>query len=219
MIGRIVARVWKANVDRFEPSELGDTNRSLGITASENIRTLVIRESWAASNPACLGESVHVTAPNDSLLVRAAGVKLHVMKSAPAVTLAEPRWDTDFTWTGESDVRIAAAAANAAGYNPYRIEGGLFEDMFPAAGNVSQLREAFLVWAGGSASPFTGGWLGLPTLGDLPWLAVENLWWHGIDGMPGARSDYGVPVGDMFSDKEAPSPLVSLKTRPRTAEQ
>src|ERR1022692_3884140 len=77
MIERIVARVWKANVDRFEPRELGDTNRSLGITASENIRTLVIRESWTAGNPACLGESVHVTAPSDSLLVRGAGVKLH----------------------------------------------------------------------------------------------------------------------------------------------
>ena len=219
MFERIVARVWKVNVDRYEPSELGDTNRSLGITASENIRTLVMRQSWAASNPAGLADSVHVTAPNDSLLVEAAGVRLHVMKSVPAIGLTEPRWDTDFTWTGESDIRVAAAAANTAGYNPYRIDGGLFEDLFPAVGNVSQLRETFLVWAGGSESPFTGGWLGLPTLGDQPWLAVENLWWHGADSMPGSRTEEDVPDMDVFSDKAAPLPLVSLKVRPRTARQ
>jgi len=56
-------------------------------------------------------------------------------------------------------------------------------------------------------------------LGDQPWLVVENLWWHGVDGMPGARSEYDVLASDTFSDREAPSPLVSLKARPRTAEQ
>ncbi len=69
MFERIIARMWKINVDRFEPSEVGDTNRSLGITANENIRTLVVRESWDAANPAGLGIGVEVTAPNDSLLV------------------------------------------------------------------------------------------------------------------------------------------------------
>ncbi len=219
MLERVVARVWRVNVDRYEPSELGDTNRSLGITACENIRTLVMRERWAASNPAGLGDSVRVTAPNDSLLVEAAGVKLHVMKSAPAIRLTEPRWDTDFTWSGESDVRVAAAAANTAGYNPYRAEGGLFEDLFPAVGNVSQVRETFLVWAGGSESPLTGGWLGLPTLGDQPWLAVENLWWHGADSMPGSRMEQAVAALDVFSDRAVPRPMVSLKARPRTAQQ
>ncbi len=110
MFERIVAHVWKVNVDRFEPSEIGDTNRSLGITATENIRTLVLRESWTASNPAGLGNGVHVTAPNDSLLVEAAGVRLRVMKCPPAITLSEPRWDTDFRWQAESDVRLEAGA-------------------------------------------------------------------------------------------------------------
>lgn len=219
MFERIITRVWKVNVDRYEPSELGDTNRSLGITASENIRTLVMRQSWAASKPVGLGDSVRVSAPNDSLLVEAAGVRLHVLKSAPAIGLAEPRWDTEFAWTGESDVRLAAAAANTAGYNPYRVEGGLFEDLLPAVGNVQELRETFLVWAGGSESPFTGGWLGLPALSDRPWLAVENLWWHGADSAPGSRREDDVPGVDVFSDKAVPRPLVSVKMRPRTAQQ
>ena len=220
MFERIIARVWKINVDRFEPSEVGDTNRSLGITAAENIRTLILRESWTASNPAGLGGGVHVTAPNDSLLVQHADVRLHVMKSAPAVTLAEPRWGSAFAWKGESDVRIEAATANAAAYGPFlAVPGGLFEDLLPPAGSAARLREAILVWAGGSDSPLTGGWIGLPALGDKPWLAVENVWWHGSGAViSGARGNDAF-VSDAFSDRDVPSPVVSLRQRQKTAGQ
>jgi hypothetical protein len=220
MFERIISRVWKINVDRFEPSEVGDTNRSLGITATENIRTLVLRESWTAGNPANLGDSVHVTAPNDSLLVQAAGVRLHVMKSAPAIALTEPRWDSDFAWKGESDVRIEAAAANSAGYSPnLAVQGGLFADLLPPASGAARLREAILVWAGGSNNPLTGGWIGLPTLGESPWLAVDNVWWHGTDGITASQRGSGGPADDAFSDRAAPSPVISLKQRPKIAER
>ena len=219
MFERLIARVWKVNVDRFEPSEIGDTNRSLGITAAENIRTLVLREAWAAANPLGLGAGVHVTAPNDSLLVQVAGVRLHVMKSAPAISLAEPQWDT-VSWKGESEVRFEAAAANAACFGTqWAVPGGLFEDELPAAGSAARLKEVMLVWAGGSNIPFTGGWVGLPAVGDRPWLAVQNIWWHGADGVvPGSR-DGDAPGSDAFSTRDAPSPVISLKQRPKTAEQ
>src|ERR1700722_8371994 len=143
---RIIARVWKINVDRFEPNEVGDTNRSLGITATENIRSLVLRESLLAGNPAGLARHVRVTAPNDSLLVQVGSIRLHVMKSAPAIALAEPRWSTEFTWKGESDVRVEAATANTAVYNPFlAVPGGLFEDLLPPPNSAANLREVSLI--------------------------------------------------------------------------
>ncbi|HYS31044.1 MAG TPA: hypothetical protein VEM58_02175 [Streptosporangiaceae bacterium] len=218
MFERIVAHVWKVNVDRFEPSEIGDTNRSLGITATENIRTLVLRESWTASNPAGLGNRVHVTAPNDSLLVEAAGARLRVMKCPPAITLSEPRWDTDFRWQAESDVRLEAAAANAAVCNQFlAVPGGLFENMEQPAEWAAQLREVILVWAGGSNNPLTGGWIGLPTVGDRPWLAVQSVWRHGTGATTSGERDSDAPVSDVFSEKDAPSPVVSLKQRSNRA--
>lgn len=219
MFERIIAHVWKVNVDRFEPTELGDTNRSLGITATENIRTLVLREAWAAGNPAGLSAGVHVTAPNDSLLVEAAGVRLRAMKSPPAITVAEPRWDSDFNWQTDSDVRIEAATANAAVCNQFlAVPGGLFEHTQMPADWAAGLSEVFLVWAGGSNNPLTGGWIGLPTISDRPWLAVANIWWHGTGDVTSADRDQDSPAGDAFSDKQAPSPVVSLRQRPKPAE-
>ncbi len=220
MFERVVARVWKVNVDRFEPSEVGDTNRSLGITAAENIRSLIVREAWDAANPVGLGSGVKVTAPNDSLLVEVAGVRLHVMKSAPAIALTEPDWDVDFRWAGESEVRKDAATANTACVGNYlAVPGGLFEDEPAEEGAAARLREAMLVWAGGSNSPFTGGWIGLPVLGERPWLAVENVWWHKPGtSSPGSREGEG-PAADTFSARDLPSVAVALKQRPRTAEQ
>lgn len=220
MFERNIGRVWKVNVDRFEPSEIGDTNRSLGITAAENIRSLIVREAWDATNPAGLGSAVKVTAPNDSLLVEVAGVRLHLMKGTPATTLTEPNWDLDFRWAGESDVRRDAASSNAACVGNYlAVPGGLFEDEPPGTGAAGRLREVMLVWAGGSNSPFTGGWIGLPVLGDRPWLAVQNAWWHkpGAAG-PGSRESEGLAV-DTFSARDVPSVAVALKQRSRTAEQ
>jgi hypothetical protein len=220
MFERIIAHVWKVNVDRFEPAEIGDTNRSLGITATENIRTLVLREAWASGNPAGLSTGVHVTAPNDSLLVEAAGVRLRAMKSSPAITLTEPRWHSDFTWQSESDVRLEAAAANAAtGNRLLAVPGGLFEEVEPPAGWAAGLREVFLVWAGGSGSPLTGGWIGLPTISDRPWLAVQNMWWHGASDLTPAERDSDWPDGDSFADRNAPSPVVILRQRPQTAQR
>lgn len=219
---RVVARVWAFNVDRFEPSEIGDTNLSIGMTAKENITSLVLREAWTASNPAQLGPGVHVTVAEGSLLVSAAGVRVRIMKSPASPVLSEPSWDNGFNWRSESDIRQHAAAANMHSYNPFVIgPGGLFEDMFPAAGSVDRLRETVLVWAGGSTSPYTAGWLGFPTLGERPWLAVENVWWHEADGLSaGTRPGNGIESDtDSFADRKPPIPEIAFKQRPRTAEQ
>jgi len=145
------------------------------------------------------------------------------MKAPSMVTLGEPNWWADFSWANESDVRKAAARNNLAGYNPFIIGGGtLFDGVFPVEGDARALRDVLLVWAGGSSSPFTGGWLGLPTLsGDSPWLAVQRVWWHKADDQ-GTRADRRLPDNpdlDTFERRPYPQPEVRLKPKPKTAEQ
>ncbi len=217
-----VSHVWRANVARYEPSDLGDTARSLGVTAAENIRELLLREQWSPSDKRNLGQDVHVTAPNDSLLVKSGGTSLLVKKAPSMVTLAEPNW-WDFSWTNESDVRKAAARNNRARYNPFQIGSGtLFDGVLPVEGDARALCDVVLVWAGGSSSPFTGGWLGLATLSDdNPWLAVQKVWWHQSDDQ-GARRDPIQPTDpdlDTFERRPLPEPEIRLKPKPKTAEQ
>lgn len=215
-----VARVWQANTARYEPSDLGDTPRSLGVTAAENIRELALRERWSQTGDGRLDPAAHVTAPNDSLLIESGGISLRVMKAKPMVTLAEPEW-AEFEWAGESDVRKAAARNNRTRYNPYQIGSGtLFDGVFPPEGDPRALCDVVLVWAGGSSNPDTAGWIGLPTLSnDNPWLAVQRVWWHQAGG-GSTRTDRTRPTGpdpDTFERRPLPQPEIRLKPKPKTA--
>ncbi len=222
VLERTVSLVWRANTARYEPSDLGDTPRSLGVTAAENIRERTLRERWSPTGKGDFGQDVHVTAPNDSLLVESGGVSLRVMKAPPMVTLAEPSWG-DFVWANESDVRKAAARNNRARYNPFHVGSGtLFDGVFAAEGDPRALCDVALVWAGGSSSPYTGGWVGLPTLSaDSPWLAVQRIWWHRSDDR-GAQRDRSRPTDsdpDTFERRPLPQPEIRIKPKPKTAEQ
>jgi len=217
-----IAHVWRANVARYEPSDLGDTARSLGVTAAENIRELALRERWSPTGNGILGQDVHVTSPNDSLLIASGGVSLRAMKAPSMVTLTEPNW-WEFVWTNESDVRKAAARNNRRRYNPFQIGSGtLFDGVLPVEGDPKALCDVVLVWAGGWSGPYTGGWIGFPTLGaDSPWLAVQRVWWHQADGQ-GARRDPHRPADpdlDTFERRPLPQPEIRLKPKPKTAEQ
>ena len=109
MLQQVVQRVWAYNVDRHSPADIGDTNRSLGVAAFENIRSLVLREVNATPRRKGLAESVRVSTADNSLFIQAAGVRLRVVKAPAAVLLVEPRWDGDFDWATESEVRSMAA--------------------------------------------------------------------------------------------------------------
>jgi hypothetical protein len=220
---RTVAHVWRTNTDRYEPTEIGDTTRSLGITAAENIRELAMRARWGPiTGQADLEDDVHVTASDGSLLIQCDGTTLRAIKAPSRVTLETPLWQA-FDWNTESDVRLSAARNNHACYNPLGVGGGtLFDDVFPAQGDAGLLRDVFLVWAGGWSSPYTAGWLGLPTLHpDGPWLAIEPLWWH--DGGSLSAAEGGTkdpdPTHDTFERRAAPNPKVVLKAKPRRSTQ
>ena len=220
LLQKVVQRVWRYNVDRHSPADIGDTSRSLGIAASENIRSLVVREGNASPRPAGLGESVRVNSADNSLLVQVAGVRLRVVKAPAAIVLVEPSWDSDFDWDDGSEVRSLAAHSNHERYVPVGVDD-LFEGVLPPQGSAELLQNVFLVWAGGSDSPLTAGWLGLPTLGDRPWLAVEQLWWDQPgDADRGQRAPrHNVPNDDAFSSRSVPEPAVALKrTRQESAD-
>lgn len=223
VLEKTIAYVWRANVARYEPSDLGDTARALGVTATENIRELMLRERWSPTRSGTLGQDVHVTAPNDSLLIVSAGVSIRSKKASSMVTLAEPKWN-DFEWTNESDVRKAAARNNRARYNPLQIGSGtLFDGVLPVEGDPNALCDAVLVWAGGSSEPHTGGWIGLPTLSaDRPWLAVQRVWWHQDDGGDAQREPHRPtddPDSDTFERRPIPRPEIRVKPKPKTAGQ
>jgi len=104
-----VAAVWERNVARHDPEVAGDTAVTLGITSSENLRTLLLRAA-----PEWEPRGVLLAAPCNSLAVAYGGVVLHLMK-APDGSGSRPDFAT-LRWVGE--VRGAAATANGLVYAP-----------------------------------------------------------------------------------------------------
>ena len=104
-----VAAVWERNVARHDPEVAGDTAVTLGITSSENLRTVLLRAA-----PEWEPRGVLVGAPWNSLAVAYDGVVLHLMK-APDGSGSRPDFAT-LRWVGE--VRGAAAADNGLVYAP-----------------------------------------------------------------------------------------------------
>ena len=117
LVEATVAGVWERNVDRYDPVVAGDTATSLGITASENIRTLLLRtgaDEWAA-------RGVVVTSVQQALVLRVGVRRVLLMK------VADRRLDpgeadghdwSGIRWDAASDVRRLAAEDNAARYEP-----------------------------------------------------------------------------------------------------
>lgn len=190
---RVVAQVWERNVDRYDPDVAGDTPTSLGITAAENIRTLLLREDPASWRP----RGVVLRTAQHALTVHAADVALQVMKAADRRVDPHPDHPLELDWEGtrwegESDVRRAAAIENARRYEPRAADQWgqtWLTGLVPADGSgrtddTTGLRHVFLVWAGDPVTAATTGWLGVPYAGVVPWLAAREMWRHGPDEVP-----------------------------------
>ncbi|NMO89934.1 hypothetical protein [Actinomycetospora sp. TBRC 11914] len=202
-----VAAVWERNVSRHDPEVAGDTPVTLGITSSENLRTVLLRAA-----PEWEPRGVLIGAPWNSLAVAHEAVVLHLMK-APDRAGSRPDFAT-LRWVGE--VRGAAATVNGLVYAPARDDrtGQLWFDGFgvppptrpvpPADGHVG-LRHVVLVWTGAAATSTTAGWLAVPWEHDAgpTWLAALPLWAHGPDEVPAPRR---VPAVSLSFDRVAPDP-------------
>ena len=158
LLQEIVRDVWRYNVDRYDPDEIGDTNRSLGVTATENVRSLILRHMSTDRDERIDGR-LRVSGADNSLLIHVPdGTHLRLMKAPASEELTEPAW-LQMDW--RSEVRLDAARANHESYIPCGVND-LFDGALAPYGNASRLQEVFLVWAGGVQSPLTAGWLGFP---------------------------------------------------------
>lgn len=205
--------VWTQDLDRYEPEEMGDTPRSLGFQASENLRELAVqrhREDLAWAIP-----GLAVTTPNGALELMFRGARVRVMKAGPEHGRT-PDWDR-LDW-GDGDARRLMAQRNSralGGFATHRAPG-LFDDEEGDAAGAQYLADFLLVWTGDMQEALTAGWLTVPMLGERPFMAHERLWW---DDTPGPRghglSRTVAPDGDSFDDKPSADATVKLRPVPR----
>jgi hypothetical protein len=216
----IVGGAFRRNLERYEPSENGDTLQLLALNCAVNISQLAARHF--ADPAATRSGRIRAALPDsNSLVVWACDVTLRVRK-APGSTLS-PVWP-GFKWREADGVgRHVAAAANSAAYQPAGSEqdgrcvgldtGGLWSLDDPTA-----LKQVMLAWGGDMETGLTAGWLGIPCIEAPSWFAVTSLWRDELGcGIAPAdtRPDVGGPSDD-FADQ--PEPRIELGLRPQTDE-
>ena len=109
-----VADTWRTNMARFEPCMLGDTLRAFGFLSAENIQQRLLRLCCGCQS-SWFERGVRVATPENSLLIAACGIDIHVMK-APSSPSRIPDWATAFTWSAESATRQRCARRNSEQY-------------------------------------------------------------------------------------------------------
>ncbi|MDN5748980.1 MAG: hypothetical protein L0H64_10775 [Pseudonocardia sp.] len=212
LLRQTVGRTWRRNADGYDPNA-GDTARSLGVTQSENLRELMLRE-YHDHQELWRTRGVTVSAPEQSLLVNAAGLALHPMK-ARTNTEQDPQWDA-MRWSERSLVRRTAARENRAGYVP------AFATPFPGMETMGQnpdvLGHTMVVYRGDLATGRTAGWFAVPSADEAgqesnhPWMAVTALWRDEGDAGRAARPEGGDPASlTRFDTRPAPEAPVTLK--------
>ncbi|HEY3514605.1 MAG TPA: hypothetical protein VGL36_35825 [Kribbella sp.] len=206
--------VWTQDLDRYEPGELGDTRRSLGFQASENLRELAVqrfREDRAWAIP-----GLEVKTPQGALELMFRGARVRVMKAGPEHGRS-PDWDR-LDW-GDGSARRLMAQRNSeelGGYWTHRVVG-LFDDEVDDAAGVQRVSDFILVWTGDMQEALTAGWLTVPVLGERPFMAQQLLWWDETPSPRGRGLSRPIaPDGDSFEDK--PSAEATLKLRPAVRE-
>ena len=202
--------LWQANMQRYEPSELGDTARAFGFLAAENISKRIQKKCEDPASEWSV-RGVKVSTPDNSLLIQTCGVDLHIMK-AQGHDSRTPDFDAGFDWSSDSATRLASAKRNSARYIPVGEQTTLFGYRSSRLNPVKCV-DLFLVWSGEIPTGLTAGWFGLPSAGTRSWMAVEKLWWdephdgplHGLRRNP-------TPTGpDGFEDRATPTPQIGLK--------
>lgn len=216
----LVTEVWQANLDRYEPEELGDDPQTLGNTCARNIANraegLVLGNREREVEPWDIA-GLGATRPHGALRLDHAGRHFHIMK-APMRHGRRPEWARFDPWTRSSEVREDAARENTVALHGYRTAAP-GQDPLPAmtlpfvsAGLEVHLPHFVFVWAADIDSPGTSGWLGAPSLGEQPFVAVQPLWSDPDDYVPvGRRRDF--PTGPSFDQRSTAAPPLALKPR------
>jgi hypothetical protein len=213
--------VWKGVIDRHEPDELGDTNMSQGIQSVENFKARAKRR--AEHDPREPSDrfwdvvGLQVSTPRNSLMITMPDpdgfpVRMVGMKT-PVADGRNPTFDTLVDWHADSATRLGYAARNSHVLNDYR-SGIRGQDQLPGfdGGTALSLTDFMWLWAGESAGPATAGWVAVPVLGAIPFIAVEPLWWDEEDSPSAGRRKH-TPDGPSYDQRTAPVPGLAIKPR------
>jgi hypothetical protein len=209
---RLVAEVWRTNVDRrYEPELLGDDLMSLGVQSARNIMNRAVRELAGCPGVDARG--------GQTLEVRYAGRVLHVGKATSSSASDWDVWSVDWA---SSEIRDDAAWANSAAYQP--DSGTLFEgrsDLLPLPGqgrDAARLRHLHLAWQGFLDGGHCRAWLGFPAARERPWHAVLPIFDTRADapraGLDGAAPPARRPAPSFDELEEAAVPIAVRRRRP-----
>lgn len=208
----LVQDVYAGNLDRHEPDELGDTAMSFGIQCYENLKIRAIRrfrhDDLEAADAHWDIDGLSVYTPKNVLTFNVGNARVVTMK-VPFTEGRSPNWDRSGDWDQYSQIRSAIAAENSRVLQ-YRTHAVGASPVFPHPGSPGAVRNYMLLWAGESDAALTAGWLGIPVLGDTPFIARETLWWD--DEPHGRVTQTAVPDrGPNFDQRPAAMPEVTLK--------
>lgn len=184
----VVQDTWRANRARWAPSTHFDDTNTLGHQTSRNVNN---RISATIGFDDLVAASVLAEIESGIAVLALSGLRLRVVK-APIDSALKPDFDRDFDW-GTSATRDSAARRNSGHYYPLSDDEWTLtyeQDVRPQRRRrVDRCKEIFLVWAGDLHSDRTAGWLGLPKIGEPPWMAVVDLWCDDDPATDG-RSEY-----------------------------
>lgn len=212
LVEQLVRRVWRTDVDRFEPA-LGDTPMSLGVQASVNLRELADRHSRRDPDWAVPG--LTVATPHSSLEVRLQGAQIRFMKAPPSERRL-PNW-SNFRWDSSSGPgRYELARTNSLATGG-RSDGADQLPLFPLTAPRGPLL-FLLIWSGEIDTGLTAGWLTLPVLGDSPFLAIAPIWWEEATSRTSRSPLTTSPTGDSFDVRPVPEPGIKIKRAPDQAQ-
>lgn len=197
----LVPVVWRNNLDRYEPVELGDDATTLGIQSSRNLCNLAVRGLHGVPNVRARDAK--------TLEVTYRGRVLHAGK----VTSRSETWQVSSVDWSQSEVRTTSAEANSKAYMP--VAGTLFENAGALPGQPIDprvLRHLQLMWQGFDDGG-TRTWVGFPRAGEDAWFAVILLD-DNRGGRGGRPIDGETPVPPTPNFDSLGEPDLNLARRP-----
>lgn len=210
--------VWTSNVDRFEPEDLGDTPNSLGFQAYQNFTQRALRRFHHDPRESVENHwnipGLVVTNPRGVLTLSLNGNRVAVLK----VPFAHGR-KADFgllsSWENQSDARFKMAARNSHVLGGYRSDVHGQDALWERDATAGTVQDFILAWAGEQQAGLTAAWLGVPVLGEDPFMATLRLWWD-PEHQAKLRADLPVTNG-ITTGPGVPAPRIALK--PQRAEE
>jgi hypothetical protein len=191
----VVREAWRVNRRRWAPEKHFDDKNTLGYLTSRNVNNCIYQTiETSGVSPSVVPE----TEPG-VVILGLGGFRLRVVK-APIESGLKPDFENDFDWS-PSATRVSAARRNSNNYYPFAADEWTLDfEGDPRPRHLRQVevcRELFLVWAAELTSDRTAGWLGLPQLGDWPWMGVIELWFD-----EATEEQVGATDNDDVADEE-----------------